>query len=66
MKQYLMMCDERGVDILSKAFRPEMIQFLEVQGMPMGNDQPYNMIISPTSQIAPQISTPQENVGINA
>ncbi len=45
MKQYLMLCDETGMEKLVGVFR-ESIQFVEVQGMATEN-QSYNVLVTP-------------------
>ncbi len=45
MKQYLMLCDETGMEKLVAVFR-ESIQFVEVQGMATEN-QSYNVLVTP-------------------
>ncbi len=47
MKQYLMICDERGMEILKNAFRQESVQFLEVQGMNMGETNQFSLLVTP-------------------
>ena len=47
MKQYLMICDDRGIQQLRAMFNPECVQFLEVNGMPLGNNNAYNLLVTP-------------------
>lgn len=46
MKQYLLMCDENGYEQLKSLFKPESIQFLEVQGMNMQGGN-VNVLVTP-------------------
>ena len=46
MKQYLMLCDEKSVEILKAVFRSEALQFLEVQGM-VKQGNAYNALLTP-------------------
>ncbi len=46
MKQYLMMCDERGMEVLKNSFRSETVQFLEVHGMLMQGNT-HNALLTP-------------------
>lgn len=57
MKQYLMLCDERGMEILRSVF--QNIQFLEVQGMNMSPANQFNLLVTP---IIPPV--PQADVGV--
>lgn len=61
MKQYLMMCDDRGVEILKALFRPEMVQFLEVQGMAMSPNNTHTLLVTPvlTSVTPAVVATPE-------
>ncbi len=45
-KQYLLLCDETGMEMLKGFLLPEAIQFLEVQGMPM-HGSPHNVMVTP-------------------
>ncbi len=47
MKQFLMLCDENGVQFLRSLIRPETIQFLEIQGMNVGTDNKFNVLVTP-------------------
>lgn len=47
MKQYLMLCDERSMAVLQQTFRPECVQFLEVQGMDTGPGTAFHMLVTP-------------------
>ncbi len=46
-KQYLMMCDENGIDILNALFKPEVVQFLEVKGMNLNGQNTLNILVTP-------------------
>jgi len=47
MKQYLLLCDEAGIDALKAVFRPESVQFLEVQGMGVAAGNQFNILVTP-------------------
>ncbi len=53
MKQYIMICDENGIAALQKVLRADAVQFLEVQGMNMGNTNQYNILVTPVLQPLP-------------
>lgn len=69
MKQYLMLCDEVGLEKLQAIFKPESVQFLEVQGMPVGTSNQYNLLVTPViapvnpmGPITPPVPTPEPEV----
>ena len=45
MKQYLMMCNEDGMNRLKRVLN-DAVEFLEVQGMATGNNL-YNLLVTP-------------------
>lgn len=47
MKNYLMICDEVGRSKLQDTFRPDAVQFLEVQGMSVQSGMQYNVLVTP-------------------
>ena len=47
MKQYLLLCDEAGIEALKAVFRTETIQFLEVQGMGLYQSNKFNILVTP-------------------
>lgn len=47
MKQYLMLCDEAGINSLKAVFRPESVQFIEVQGMGVDAGKQFNILVTP-------------------
>jgi hypothetical protein len=51
MKQYLVMCDEVGMQRLKVTF-PDLIQFVEVQGMTVKEPNPCIILTTP---IQPQV-----------
>lgn len=63
MKQFLMICDEKGIEVLKNAFKGECIQFLEVQGMGMGPGNAYNLLVTPILPPINQADAPVENPG---
>ncbi len=58
MKQYLMICDEIGMKSLQNVMKTECVQFLEVQGMGMGNGGAYNILVTPVLPPINQAITP--------
>ncbi len=58
-KQYLMICDEVGLDILGKLFKPESVQFLEVKGMALNNPGGHCMLVTPVIQPLNQSVSPE-------
>jgi hypothetical protein len=67
MKQYLMLCDENGLQYLRAILRPETIQFLEVQGMNVGTDNKFNVLVTPVLAPVPPVEgqVPPEPVSID-
>lgn len=47
MKQYLLICDESGMAHLKKVFSASGIQYLEVQGMPLGGNANAHALVTP-------------------
>ncbi len=62
MKQYLMLCDEKGMEVLKSAFRPECVQFVEVQGMNIGSTNQFNVLITPIIPAITQAVLPVEPI----
>jgi len=58
MKQYILVCDEIGMSVLAKMLRADSIQFLEVQGMTMGENNHYNLLVTPVVPQLPVAETP--------
>jgi hypothetical protein len=52
MKQYLMMCDENGMNNVKALLRGDVVQFLEVQGLTTTGE--YNVLVTPVVQPLPQ------------
>ncbi len=50
MKQYILLCGEDGVSKLQSILIPNTIQFLEVQGMSMGDEGKFNLLVTPIPQ----------------
>lgn len=46
-KQYILICDEAGMESLSKTFKSETVQFLEVQGMIANGANNFNVLVTP-------------------
>lgn len=59
-KQFLLICDEIGLEVLKRAFREDCIQFLEVQGMNLNGENKINLLVTPVNPPVPpaQISIP--------
>ncbi len=51
MKQYLLLCDEQGMNVLKHAFKESTVQFLEVQGINLNAENKLNLLVTPV--IAP-------------
>ncbi len=47
MKQYLMVCDEEGVEQFSTLLQPNKMQFLEVVGINLNNENRYHVLVTP-------------------
>lgn len=64
-KQFLLICDENGMKVLQALAFPNLIQFLEVQGMKLNGEDKYNLlvtpIVAPFSQTIAE-PTPQEAI----
>ncbi len=48
-RQFLMLCDDAGVEMLKAVFRETAIQFLEVQGMNVNADNKFNILVTPVN-----------------
>ena len=46
-KQFLMLCDETGMEALKNVFRESSVQFLEVQGLSLNNENRLNILVTP-------------------
>ncbi len=46
MKQYLMMCNESGMQVMQFLFKEQGVQFLEIQGMAMAGNN-VNILVTP-------------------
>ncbi len=49
MKQYLLLCDEHGMNILKHTFRESTVQFLEVQGINLNSENKLNILVTPVT-----------------
>lgn len=67
MKQYILVCDENGMGALTKMLRADAIQFLEVQGMTMGENNHYNLLVTPiVPQLAPAEVPPASEIPVQS
>jgi hypothetical protein len=46
-KQFLLLCDESGMQTLKNVFKDNVVQFLEVQGMNLNNENKLNLLVTP-------------------
>ncbi len=65
MKQYLMLCDDSGMELFKKLFSTTTIQFLEVQGMSIQGNPNVNIMVTPvvppiTPMQVPQLVSPPD------
>lgn len=61
MKQYLLMVDEVGMNLLSHILKQGTFQYLAVEGMPLNNDGRYHVMITPVVlPLPPADLTPQQ------
>lgn len=58
MKQYVMICEESNMNLLRTIFRDGLFQFLEVQGMSMGEEGKFNVLVTPI----PVVKEPKESL----
>lgn len=50
-KQYVLVCDEAGMQALANVFIGKSIQFLEVQGMDVGGDRNISALVTPNPPV---------------
>ena len=49
-KQYILLCEESGMEMLSKVFKSDVLQFLEVQGMSVDSSIPVSVLVTPIAE----------------
>ena len=61
MKQYLLMCDESSMSVLSHILKDNTVQFLEVQGVNLNSENKYNILVTPViPPVNPVTETPPQ------
>ena len=59
MKQYLLMCNEQGMQVMKYLYKEQGIQFLEVQGMAMAGNN-VNLMVTPILPPLPPMPIPEQ------
>ena len=59
MKQYLLICEEAGMKALEALIKG--LQFIEVQGMDVGNNNVYKLLVTPVIPPVAPIDKPMVN-----
>lgn len=57
MKQYMMVCNEPYMQMFSSMFKPEAVQFIELQGMSVQENK-YNILVTPVVAPVEQVEQP--------
>ncbi len=57
-KQYLMLCDDMGMEALKRVFKECTVQFLEVQGMNLNAENRINLLVTPVLAPVPPAFIP--------
>ena len=62
-KQFLMLCDDAGMESLKSVFKENTVQFLEVQGMNLNGENKLNLLVTPVLAPVPPAFMPLPSVG---
>ena len=46
-KQFLLLCSEEGMERLKNVFKEDTVEFLEVQGLNLNNENKVNILVTP-------------------
>jgi len=58
MKQFVVLCNEQGMSRIADVFKSDVVQFLEIQGMSMGEEAKFNLLVTPMPQPVEQPPEP--------
>lgn len=50
MKQFVVLCSEQGMSRIADVLKHDVVQFLEIQGMSMGEEGKFNVLVTPLPQ----------------
>ena len=53
-RQFLMICDDAGMQNLKEVFKENTVQFLEIQGMNVNGENKFNILVTPVNPPVPQ------------